>query len=165
MSRNRWMILGLIVLVEIAATPAGVARTPAAASTQAQSSAAGPVPFRIAVPDAVLVDLRERLARTRFPDEIEGSGWDYGTNLGYLKALVSYWRTTFDWRAQERTLNLLPQFKINIDGIDLHFVHQRSSQPQATPLVLIHGWPGSFFEFTKIIGPLTEPARYGGRAE
>jgi microsomal epoxide hydrolase len=164
MSRNRWMIVGLIALCALAESPAGAVRPSAASSTQAPSSA-GPVPFRIAVPNAVLVDLKERLARTRFPDEIEGSGWDYGTNLGYLKALVSYWRTTFDWRAQERTLNQLPQFKISIDGIDLHFVHERSSRPSATPLVLIHGWPGSFFEFTKIIGPLTEPARYGGRAE
>lgn len=162
MWRDRWMMLGLIVLALIG----GAVVTPATVSAQAASSTApAAVPFRIAVPDAVLKDLKERLARTRFPDEIEGSGWDYGTNLGYLKELVSYWRTTFDWRAQERKLNQLPQFKISIDGIDLHFVHQRSSQPQATPLVLIHGWPGSFFEFTKIIGPLAEPARHGGRAE
>jgi pimeloyl-ACP methyl ester carboxylesterase len=123
------------------------------------------VPFRIKVPDAVLTDLRERLARTRFPSEIEGSGWDYGTNLAYLKELVGYWRTKFDWREQERRLNQLPQFKTTIDGVEMHFVHKRSGRPGATPLVFIHGWPGSFVEVTKIIGPLTEPAASGGRPD
>jgi epoxide hydrolase len=118
-------------------------------------------PFRINVPEATLKDLRERLAKTRFPSEIDQSGWDYGTNLAYLRELVTYWRTTFNWRDQERRLNQLPQFKTTIDGIDIHFVHQRSSQATATPLVMIHGWPGSFFEFTKVIGPLTEPAKHG----
>jgi microsomal epoxide hydrolase len=115
------------------------------------------VPFKIAVPDAVLADLKERLARTRFPSEIEGSGWDYGTNLAYLRELATYWRTSFDWRAQERRLNQLPQFTTQIDGLNLHFVHQRSSRTDAIPLVFVHGWPGSIVEVTKIIGPLTEP--------
>jgi epoxide hydrolase len=114
-------------------------------------------PFKIAVPDAVLTDLKERLARTRFPSEIEGSGWDYGTNLAYLRELVTYWRTTFDWRVQERRLNQLPQFKTQIDGLDLHFIHKQSSRTDAVPLVFVHGWPGSIVEVTKIIGPLTEP--------
>ena len=115
------------------------------------------VPFKIAVPDGVLKDLRERLARTRFPSEIENSGWDYGTNLSYLRDLVTYWRTTFDWRVQERRLNDLPQFKTQIDGLDLHFIHKKSSRADAVPLVFVHGWPGSILEVTKIIGPLTEP--------
>jgi epoxide hydrolase len=115
------------------------------------------VPFKIAVPDPVLTDLKDRLARTRFPSEIENSGWEYGTNLGYLRELVTYWRTKFDWRAQERQLNLLPQFKTSIDGLDLHFVHKKSSRTDAVPLVFVHGWPGSIVEVTKIIGPLTEP--------
>jgi microsomal epoxide hydrolase len=119
--------------------------------------AAAIVPFKIAVPDAVLADLKDRLARTRFPSEIEGSGWDYGTNLSYLRELVTYWRTTFDWRAQERRLNQLPQFKTQIDGLDIHFIHQKSSRTDAIPLVFVHGWPGSVLEVTKIIGPLTEP--------
>ena len=92
------------------------------------------VPFKIAVPDAVLKDLKERLARTRFPSEIESSDWDYGTNLAYLRELVTYWRTTFDWRVQERRLNDLPQFKTKIDGLDLHFIHKRSSRADAMPL-------------------------------
>jgi microsomal epoxide hydrolase len=133
---------------------------------QAQSSATSTAiaPFRINVPETTLKDLKERLARTRFPSEIEKSGWEYGTDLAYLKELVTYWRTTYDWRAQERKLNQLPQYKTTIDGIDIHFVHQRSSQPNAIPLVMIHGWPGSFFEFTKVIGPLAEPANHGGNA-
>ena len=115
------------------------------------------VPFKIAVPDGVLTDLKDRLARTRFPSQIEGSGWDYGTNLSYLRELVTYWQTKFDWRAQERKLNQLPQFKTNIDGLDIHFIHQKSSRTDAIPLVFVHGWPGSVLEVTKIIGPLTEP--------
>ena len=123
------------------------------------------VPFKINVPSSVLTDLKDRLARTRFPSEIENSGWDYGTNLSYLKELVAYWRTKYDWREQERQLNKLPQFKTTIDGIEMHFVHQKSSRPNATPLVFIHGWPGSFLEVTKIIGPLTEPMAHGGRTD
>ena len=115
------------------------------------------VPFKIAVPDAVLRDLKERLSRTRFPSEIENSDWDYGTNLSYMRDLVTYWRTTFDWRVQERRLNDLPQFKTQIDGLDLHFIHKKSSRADAVPLVFVHGWPGSILEVTKIIGPLTEP--------
>jgi pimeloyl-ACP methyl ester carboxylesterase len=122
------------------------------------------VPFRIQVPDAVLSDLKQRLARTRFPGEIAGSDWDYGTNLGYLKELVAYWRDKFDWRAAERRLNQFDQFTTNIDGLDIHFIHQRSKDPKALPLAVTHGWPGSVAEFTKIIGPLTNPAAHGGNA-
>jgi microsomal epoxide hydrolase len=122
------------------------------------------VPFSIHVPDDVLEDLHTRLQRTRFPQEIPGTGWDYGTDLTYLQSLVTYWRDDFDWRAAERRLNQLPQFKTNIGGLDIHFVHQRSKEPNAFPLVLTHGWPGSIVEFTKIIGPLTDPVAYGGRA-
>jgi len=136
----------------------------ATANAQTPAASDAIVPFRINVPEATLKDLKERLAKTRFPSEIDQSGWEYGTNLAYLKELVTYWRTTYDWRAQERKLNQLPQYKTTIDGIDIHFVHQRSSQPNALPLVMIHGWPGSFFEFTKVIGPLTEPDQFRGNA-
>jgi pimeloyl-ACP methyl ester carboxylesterase len=132
-----------------------------AASAQPQTI----VPFKIAVPDDVLRDLDARLARTRLPDAIPGAGWDYGTDLAYLTELIAYWRTRFDWRAQERRLNELSHFKTTIDRIDIHFIHQRSSHANAMPLVLTHGWPGSIVEFTKIIGPLTDPTRYGGRAD
>ena len=120
------------------------------------------VPFKIHVADSVLADLKERLGRTRFPGEIANSNWDYGTNLAYLKELVSYWRDRYDWRAAERRLNQFDQFTTNIDGLDIHFVHQRSKNPNAMPIAITHGWPGSVVEFTKIIGPLTDPAAHGG---
>jgi pimeloyl-ACP methyl ester carboxylesterase len=141
------------------------AQTPAPGGGRAAREGAAVVPFKIHVADDVLRDLKARLARTRFPDDIGGAGWDYGTNLPYLKELVTYWRDTFDWRAQERRLNQFDQFKTNIDGLDIHFIHQRSKEPNALPLVLTHGWPGSVVEFTKVIGPLTDPVKYGGRAE
>ncbi len=122
-------------------------------------------PFKIRVDEAVLRDLKERLARARFPDQIEGAGWDYGVDLNYLKELVEYWRTRYDWRAQERKLNQFNHFKTNIDGLDVHFIHQRSKEKNALPLVIVHGWPGSFYEFYKIIGPLTDPVAHGGKAE
>src|SRR5262249_61752534 len=122
-------------------------------------------PFRIAVDDAVLRDLKERLARTRFPDQVEGGGWDYGVELGSMKELVAYWKDSYDWRAQERKLNDMPQFVTEIDGLPIHFVHQRSKEKNALPLVIIHGWPGSFYEFHKVLGPLTDPVAHGGKAE
>ena len=121
-------------------------------------------PFEIAVPDAVLADLRDRLARTRLPDDLPGTEWDYGTNRAYLEELLAYWRDDFDWRAQEAMLNGFDQFKTTIDGLDVHFIHQRSPHEDALPLVITHGWPGSFMEFHKIIGPLTDPTAHGGDA-
>lgn len=131
------------------------------ATGSAQLAGDAVVPFRIAVPDRVLTDLQRRLENTRFPAQIDGSGWDYGTDLVYMRELVEYWRTRYDWRAQERRLNQLPQFTTSIDGLEIHFVHQRSRLPNAKPLMLIHGWPGSVMEFTKIIDRLTDPVRFG----
>ncbi len=134
--------------------------------TENQASAGAQVePFTIKVSDDVLVDLKERLVRTRMPDEPDGVGWRLGTNQAYLKELIGYWRDEFDWRAQEHRLNEFEQFKTTIDGIDIHFVHRRSKEPGAFPLILTHGWPGTFAEFSKVIGPLTDPVSYGGRAE
>ena len=121
-------------------------------------------PFQIEVPQADLDDLRQRLARTRFPDEIQGVGWDRGVSLGYLKDLAEYWHTGYDWRGQEARLNELPQFVTTIDGQNVHFLHVRSSEPGALPLIICHGYPGSVVEFMNIIGPLTDPASYGGEA-
>jgi len=123
------------------------------------------VPYTIRVPDEVLNDLKERLARTRLPDNIPGQGWARGTPVEYLKPLIEYWRTDFDWREQERKLNAFQQFTTNINGVNIHFIHQRSRHPNAMPLLLVHGWPGSIAEFEKIIGPLTDPTAHGGRAE
>ena len=123
-----------------------------------------PRPFRIAVPDAVLADLRERLARVRWPDEIPGSGWTYGADLATVKELVAYWRDGFDWRAQEAALNAWPQFTTPIDGLDVHFVHARGVGPNPMPLLITHGWPGSIVEQLKLIEPLTNPTAHGGTA-
>ena len=119
--------------------------------------------FTIQVPDAVLEDLRERLAKTRFPDQLQGADWRYGTELTYLRELVTYWRERFDWRAQERALNRFDHFKTAVRGLELHFIHQRSPEPDAMPLLITLGWPGSIWEFHKILGPLTDPAAHGGK--
>lgn len=119
-------------------------------------------PFDIDVPDEVLADLIDRLERTRLPDQIPDTGWSYGTDRGYLEGLLAYWRDGFDWRAQERRLNELDQFHTIVEGIDLHFVHARSPHEGAMPLLLIHGWPGSFIEFAKLVEPLTRPETVGG---
>ena len=121
-------------------------------------------PFTIAVPESVLTDLLARLARTRLPDEITGSAWGYGSDLTYVRELVAYWRDRYDWRAEERRLNALKHFRATVGGLGIHFVHERGVGPKPLPLVITHGWPGSVAEFTKIIGPLTDPARHGGDA-
>ena len=121
--------------------------------------------FKISVDDSLLTDLRRRLATTRWPDQIEKTGWEYGVNVDHMKELIEYWRKEYDWREHERSLNEIPQFKTRIDGIDLHFLHARSPHADALPLVLVHGWPGSVYEFYKIIPMLTEPEKHGGRAE
>ncbi|MGK2855918.1 MAG: epoxide hydrolase family protein [Thermoanaerobaculia bacterium] len=121
-------------------------------------------PFTVRVSDEVLHDLRERLARTRWPDEVEGAGWDYGANLAYMRELVGYWRDVFDWRVQERRINELPQFHATVDGLRIHFVHVRGVGPSPLPLVITHGWPSCFAELYEIVGPLTNPAAHGGEA-
>jgi pimeloyl-ACP methyl ester carboxylesterase len=119
-------------------------------------------PFRIDVPQADLDDLRDRLTRTRWPDELPGVGWSRGVPVGYLRELADHWRTAYDWRKHEARLNQYPQFTTTVDGANLHFLHVRSPEPQATPLLLIHGWPGSIVEFLEVIGPLTDPAAHAG---
>lgn len=121
-----------------------------------------PTPFTLNVPDTVLSDLSERLARTRWPDEPPLEPWSTGTSLAYLRTLCEYWRTGFDWRAEEARLNALPQFSVPLAGIDLHFIHVQGHGPEPLPLLLSHGWPGSVFEFLKLIPLLTDPARFGG---
>jgi microsomal epoxide hydrolase len=119
-------------------------------------------PFRVDVPQADIDDLRERLARTRWPDELPGAAWGYGIPLGYMKELAEYWRTGFDWRKHEAQLNKFPQFTTTIDGQNVHFLHVRSSEPHALPLLMTHGWPGSVVEFLEVIQPLTDPRGHGG---
>ena len=121
-----------------------------------------PEAFTLHVPDAAIADLRERLARTRFPDQAPGEPWAYGTNVDYLRGLVEYWRTGFDWRAREARLNALPQYKAALHDIDVHYLHVPGNGPDPCPLLLMHGWPGSVFEFMDLIPRLTDPARFGG---
>ena len=121
-----------------------------------------PVPFSLHFPDAALADLRERLARTRFPDQAPDAPWAYGTDVGYLRELVDYWRDRFDWRAEEARLNAFPQFKVALHDIDVHFLKVEGHGPKPLPLLLSHGWPGSVFEFMEILPMLTDPARFGG---
>ena len=119
-------------------------------------------PFRIDVPQEDLDDLRDRLGRTRWPGEVPGVGWDRGVPPNYLKELAEYWRTSYDWREWEARLNGIPQFTTTIDGQNVHFLHVRSPESGAFPLILSHGWPGSVVEFLDVIGPLTDPRSHGG---
>jgi pimeloyl-ACP methyl ester carboxylesterase len=127
-------------------------------------SHANVTPYSIRIPEEVLVDLRQRLARTRWPDEVEDVGWKQGTNLAYLQELCAYWCEEFDWREQERKLNELPHFMTEIDGLGVHFVHVRGRGPEPFPLVITHGWPSSFFEIVKLIPLLTDPAAHGAES-
>ncbi len=121
-------------------------------------------PFTIDVPDAVLADLRERLQRTRWPDALPGEPWAHGADVAYVRDLCDYWQHSYDWRKQEAALNAYPQFMVALDGVDVHFWHVRGKGPNALPLILVHGWPGSIYEFHHLIGPLTDPAAHGGDA-
>jgi microsomal epoxide hydrolase len=141
------------------ALTAGHVRPGAAAGAQQPQ---GTRPFAVRVPDAVLDDLRARLARTRWPDQIPGSGWNYGPDVSYVRSLCDYWRSGFSWRDQEARINRWPHVMTTIDGLDLHALHARSRHADATPLILVHGWPGSFVEFLNVIGPLTDPEAHGG---
>ena len=120
--------------------------------------------FSIAVSDEAIDDLNLRLSLSRIPDQLNNVSWEYGTDKPYLLSLLEYWRNNFDWRTQEAMLNDFDQYKTIIDGLDIHFIHHRSPHPDAIPLLLVHGWPGSIAEFHKIIGPLTDPTSYGGSA-
>ena len=118
-------------------------------------------PFKVQVPDATLKDLQERLAQTRWSDEIPGSDWDYGTNLSYIRELVGYWQNGFNWRAQEEAINKFSHFRADVDGLGIHFIHERGKGPNPMPLIMTHGWPGSFFEMSKITPLLADPASHG----
>lgn len=122
-------------------------------------------PFRASFDANAVADLRDRISRTRWPDQIPGTTWEYGTDRGYLQELCAYWADGFDFRAAEDRINAFPHFLTKIDGQTLHFYHIRSPEPSATPLLLLHGWPGCIAEFFDVFAPLTDPVRHGGRAE
>ncbi len=119
-------------------------------------------PFRISIPQEDLEDLRSRLSRTRWPDALGGAGWKYGVSLDAVKELAAYWQKQYDWRTFEARLNAYPQFTTNIDGADIHFLHVRSPEPDAFPLLLTHAWPSSIVEFLELVGPLSDPRSHGG---
>lgn len=123
---------------------------------------ANPRPFTLNIADDAIAELRQRLARTRLPDQAPEAPWKYGTDVGYLGGLLAYWRDGFDWRAQEAKLNAFPQFRVALHDIDLHYLHVPGEGPAPTPLLLSHGWPGSVFEFLDLIPRLTHPSRFGG---
>ena len=169
---NRMTVVGIgSILVTLGCGTPQPSSTDAGGVTGAEDAAEeAPVdptavrPFEIAVSDEVLADLATRLARTRFPDQV-GTDWVYGTDVDYLRELVTYWRDEYDWREQERQLNQFDHFKTRIDDLDIHFIHHRSPEEDALPLLILHGWPGSIVEFMKVIGPLTDPVAHGGQAE
>ena len=121
-----------------------------------------PEAFALNVPDEAIADLRGRLARTRFPAQALRAHWAYSTDVAYMRELVDYWRDGFDWRAQEARLNAFPQYKVPLHGIEVHFLHVPGQGPSPCPLLLLHGWPGSVFEFLELIARLADPARFGG---
>ena len=121
-------------------------------------------PFRIQVSDAVLADLRARLRNTRWPEAEPVSDWSQGAPLAWIQDICRYWAEDYDWRAREHRLNQFDQYNTEIDGLDIHFMHVRSPHPQAMPLLITHGWPGSVVEFHKVIAPLTDPTAHGGNA-
>jgi pimeloyl-ACP methyl ester carboxylesterase len=124
----------------------------------------GVEPFTLQVPQAEIDDLRQRLARTRWPEAETVPDWSQGAKLARVQALCAYWRDQYDWRRCEAQLNALGQYRTRIDGIDIHFLHVRSPEPDALPMIMTHGWPGSVIEFLKTVGPLTDPAAHGGSA-
>jgi pimeloyl-ACP methyl ester carboxylesterase len=121
--------------------------------------------FTINISDSLLADLTRRLDATRWPDELENVGWELGSSLSYMKSLADYWRNGYEWRRQEATLNQLPQYRVALDGFHVHVVHVRSKHPKPLPLIITHGWPGSFVEMVKLIPLLTDPEAHGGSAE
>lgn len=140
-------------------------RTTAPAALVLPPATSAITPFRVEVPQPLLDDLRQRLAMTRWPEQETGAGWSQGVPLKRMQEVARYWQHSYDWRQAEAKLNALPQFRTEIDGLGIHFLHLRSRHENALPIILTHGWPGSVFEFLKVIGPLVDPTAHGGKAE
>jgi microsomal epoxide hydrolase len=123
-----------------------------------------PRPFHIAVSDEDLADLQHRLRATRWPEPIDGAGWDYGASIAYVRELCAYWAEDYNWREHEARLNAIPGFVVDVDGVDIHFWHIKGKGPRPFPLLMIHGWPGSIMEFEQMVPVLSDPAAHGGSA-
>jgi Epoxide hydrolase N terminus len=145
------------------AIPAGVTAIPVKTAGAADDNSIRP--FHISTPQADLVDLHRRIAATRWPDKETVADESQGVQFATMQKLAGYWGKDYDWRKAEAKLNALPQFVTTIDGLDIHFIHVRSKDTHALPVIITHGWPGSIIEQLKIIGPLTNPTAYGGKAE
>jgi pimeloyl-ACP methyl ester carboxylesterase len=153
----------VIACAFIGSAHAEIQETPTQSATIAEDSSIQP--FQVHIPEAQLLDLRQRIAATRWPDKETVTDESQGVQLATIQALARYWSTDYDWRKCEAKLNSLPQFTTQIDGLDIQFIHVRSRYPNALPMIITHGWPGSIIELLKVIGPLTDPPAYGGRAE
>ena len=164
-ARNRrGLLVGLASVASFGLLLAvGIASGQAPHTTTAEDTSIRP--FHVNIPEEELVDLRRRLAATRWPDKETVTDQSQGDQLATLREVVRYWQTDYDWRKAEQTLNALPQFVTTIDGVEIHFIHVRSKNPNALPVIITHGWPGSIFEQLGLIGPLTDPTAYGGRTE
>ncbi|EJJ25230.1 putative hydrolase or acyltransferase of alpha/beta superfamily [Rhizobium sp. CF142] len=160
------IMFGTLLLVPaVYALPAHAADLASGTAAKAASADESIRPFQIHVPQSQLDDLRKRIADTRWPDKETVDDASQGIQLSQVQELVRYWGTLYDWRKAEAQLNTLPEFVTTIDGVDIQFIHVRSRHPNALPIILTHGWPGSIFEFIKTIGPLTDPTAHGGRPE
>ena len=154
-----------LLAASVAAGAASLLRIGSANAKEETNERTAIRPFSVRIPEADLVDLRRRIAATRWPDRETVDDRSQGVQLAKLQELVRYWGTDYDWRKAEAKLNALPQFITEIDGLDIHFIHVRSRHPNALPLIMTHGWPGSVFELLKTVGPLTDPTAHGGRTE
>ena len=165
--RNAKIVAGAVLLgaAVVGAIVTGLRDAPQTAAAAPNTNGAAIRPFHVDVPEAELADLRKRLAATRWPEKETVADTSQGAQLAKLQELVRYWATDYDWRKAEAKLNAFPQAITTIDGVDIHFIHVRSRHQKALPLIISHGWPGSVFEQIKLIGPLTDPTAYGGRAE
>jgi len=170
LSRRDFIVAGAVSggasMVRRALVPIGIDRTADTAPQMLLPAATEDVsPFKVQIPQAALDDLKRRLASTRWPARETVGDWSQGVPLQKAQALVAYWRDKYDWRRFETRINAFPQFRTQVDGVGIHFIHVRSPQPNALPIILTHGWPGSVVEFMEVIGPLSDPTRYGGAAE
>ena len=155
-----------IIIAALGVTSLGSAQSPSPATSGAAASDDKAIrPFKFSASKEALADMRKRVAATRWPDKETVNDRSQGVQLATMQALAKYWATDYDWRKCEARLNALPQFITEIDGLDIHFIHVRSKHANALPVIITHGWPGSIIEQMKIIGPLTDPTAYGGRAE
>src|ERR1700730_12863112 len=151
MTLKRWTVAAFAAALLVFVT---------AGPSHGQAEAAKPAaikPFKVHIPDSVLADLRRRLAETKWPDQLPGTTWEYGADISKVRELANYWQKDYDWRSQEARINRFEQFTTEIDGQTIYFIHERSPRPDAIPLMLIHGWPGSILEFFALIDPLTHP--------